>query len=137
MISKDKIFTLFEDNEDIDPSDSFIDNPYTKIGMFMKTLGNSKVFTLMMKNILDKVKTEYNEEDINHHMDNVTFNAAFSYIKEIDVNNPQHLDALECHNPEKLILNLNQSLAFFEGKEEYEKCAHLFKIINVFEDFAK
>ena len=42
-----------------------------------------------------------------------------------------------CYNPEQLIYNLEQSILYFEKNEEYEKCAHLFKIKNFLEEFEK
>ena len=81
-----------------------------------------------LKFFFDKSKKEYSEENINEYTAFVTFNRAFFYINQIDIDNHTHIDALVCYNSEKLTYNLDQSILYFEKNEEYEKCAHLFKI---------
>ena len=128
MISKEKIFSLFDSPNTIDVYEDFMDSPYTKIGMFNKIIINNKIFLQKLKFSLDKVKKEYSEENINAYTAFVTFNRAFFYINQVDIDNNTHIDALMCYNPELLIYNLDQSILYFEKNEEYEKCAHLFKI---------
>ena len=128
MISKEKIFSLFDSPNTIDVHEDFMDNPYTKIGMFNKIIINNKIFLQKLKYSLDKAKKVYSEEGINEYTAFVTFNRAFFYINQVDIDNNTHIDALMCYNPELLIYNLDQSILYFEKNEEYEKCAHLFKI---------
>lgn len=128
MISKEKIFSLFDSSNIIEVHEDFMDSPYTKIGMFNKIIINNKIFLQKLKFSLDKIKKVYSEESINEYTAFVTFNRAFFYINQIDVDNKVHIDALTCYNSEKLIYNLDQSILYFEKNEEYEKCAHLFKI---------
>ena len=132
MISKEKIFNLFDSSSEnsIDIHEDFMDSPYAKIGMFNKIIINNTVFLQKLKFFFDKSKKEYSEENINEYTAFVTFNRAFFYINQIDINNNIHIDALVCYNSEKLIYNLDQSILYFEKNEEYEKCAHLFKIKN-------
>ena len=128
MISKEKIFSLFDSPNTMDVHEDFMDSPYTKIGMFNKIIINNKIFLQKLKFSLDKVKKEYSEENINAYTAFVTFNRAFFYINQVDMDNNTHIDALMCYNSELLICNLDQSILYFEKNEEYEKCAHLFKI---------
>ena len=128
MISKEKIFSLFDSPNTMDVHEDFMDNPYTKIGMFNKIIINNKIFLQKLKFSLDKAKKVYSEEGINEYTAFVTFNRAFFYINQVDIDNNTHIDALMCYNPELLIYNLDQSILYFEKNEEYEKCAHLFKI---------
>ena len=128
MISKEKIFSLFDSPNTIDVYEDFMDSPYTKIGMFNKIIINNKIFLQKLKFSLDKAKKVYSEEGINEYTAFVTFNRAFFYINQVDIDNNTHIDALMCYNPELLICNLDQSILYFEKNEEYEKCAHLFKI---------
>jgi hypothetical protein len=137
MISKEKIFSLFDSPNTMDVHEDFMDNPYTKIGMFNKIIINNKIFLQKLKFSLDKVKKVYSEESINEYTAFVTFNRAFFYINQVDINNNIHIDALMCYNPEQLIYNLEQSILYFEKNEEYEKCAYLFKIKNFLEEFEK
>jgi hypothetical protein len=128
MISKEKIFSLFDSPNTMDVHEDFMDSPYTKIGMFNKIIINNKIFLQKLKFSLDKAKKVYSEEGINEYTAFVTFNRAFFYINQVDIDNNTHIDALMCYNPELLICNLDQSILYFEKNEEYEKCAHLFKI---------
>jgi hypothetical protein len=137
MISKEKIFSLFDSPNTMDVHEDFMDSPYTKIGMFNKIIINNKIFLQKLKYSLDRIKKTYSEESINEYTAFVTFNRAFFYINQVDINNNIHVDALTCYNPEQLIYNLEQSILYFEKNEEYEKCAHLFKIKNFLEEFEK
>lgn len=128
MISKEKIFNLFDNSNTIDVHEDFMDSPYTKIGMFNKIIINNKIFLQKLKFSLDKIKKEYNEENVEMYTQFVTFNRAFFYINQIDIENILHIDALKCYDQDKLSNNLDLSLLYFETNEEYEKCAHLFKI---------
>ena len=128
MISKEKIFSLFDSPNTMDVHEDFMDSPYTKIGMFNKIIINNKIFLQKLKFSLDKIKKVYSEEGINEYTAFVTFNRAFFYINQVDIDNNTHIEALMCYNPELLIYNLDQSILYFEKNEEYEKCAHLFKI---------
>jgi hypothetical protein len=129
MISKEKIFNLFDNsNGVIDIHEDFMDSPYAKIGMFNKIITNNKIFFQKLKFSLDKIKKEYNEENIEIYTQFVTFNRAFFYINQINIENILHVDALKCYDQDKLSNNLDLSLLYFEANEEYEKCAYLFKI---------
>jgi hypothetical protein len=136
MISKEKIFNLFDNsNGIIDVHEDFMDSPYTKIGMFNKIIINNKIFFQKLKFSLDKIKKEYNEENIEMYTQFVTFNRAFFYINQINIENILHVDALKCYDQDRLSNNLDLSLLYFETNEEYEKCAHLFKIKTLIKSF--
>ena len=131
MIPKDNIFSLFQNEDTIEVYENFMDNPYVKIGMFSKIIRNNTIFNIKFKKFLDSVDPNYDKDYIDSSSKFITFNRAFFYIKDIDVENLQHIDALKCYDFEDLILNVSTSISFFEEKEEYEKCAHLLKIKNL------
>lgn len=140
MIPVDKIFDLFKYDEDpsLTLGEDFHNSPYAKIGMFNKTIENSGALFIQIKKIIQESKTiEWNFENAVKSTNTVIFYKSFLYIKDIDINNLTHVDALKCYDPSRLISNLNQSISFFERKEEYEKCAHLLKIKNTIEEFSK
>jgi hypothetical protein len=134
MIPKDNIFSLFQNEDTIEVYENFMDNPYVKIGMFNKIIKNNTVFNIKFKKFLDSVDPNYDKDYIDSSSRFITFNRAFFYIRDIDVENQQHIDALKCHDFEGLILNLDSSISFFEKGEEYEKCSHLFKIKKLVEE---
>jgi len=130
MIPKDNIFSLFQNEDTIEVYENFMDNPYIKIGMFNKIIKNNTIFNIKFKKFLDSTDLNYDKDYIDSSSRFITFNRAFFYIKDIDIENLQHIDALKCYDFENLMLNVNTSISFFEEKEEYEKCAHLLKIKN-------
>jgi hypothetical protein len=134
MIPKDNIFSLFQNEDTIEVYENFMDNPYVKIGMFSKIIKNNTIFNIKFKKFLDSVDPNYDKDYIDSSSKFITFNRAFFYIKDINVENQQHIDALKCYDFEDLILNLNTSISFFEEREEYEKCSHLFKIKKLIEE---
>jgi hypothetical protein len=130
MIPKDNIFSLFQNEDTIEVYENFMDNPYVKIGMFNKIIKNNTLFNIKFKKFLDSTDLNYDKDYIDSSSRFITFNRAFFYIKDIDIENLQHIDALKCYDFEDLMLNVNTSISFFEEKEEYEKCAYLLKIKN-------
>jgi hypothetical protein len=134
MIPKDNIFSLFQNEDTIEVYENFMDNPYIKIGMFNKIIRNNTIFNIKFKKFLDSADLNYDKDYIDSSSRFITFNRAFFYIKDINVENQQHIDALKCYDFEDLMLNVNTSISFFEEKEEYEKCSHLFKIKKLIEE---
>jgi hypothetical protein len=139
VISKDKIFDLFENKEAnlVDIHEDFMDNSFVKIGMFNKIIQNNEVFFQKLKYYYQKNNITYNLDDVSSYSKFVTYNRAFFYLNQIDINKTTHIDALACYDFDLLIKNLNQSILFFEEREEYEKCAHLFSIKQAVEKLSK
>ena len=137
MIPKDNIFSLFQNEDTIEVYENFMDNPYVKIGMFNKIIKNNTVFNIKFKKFLDSVDPNYDKEYIDSSSRFITFNRAFFYINQIDIKNILHVDALKCYDQDKLSNNLDLSLSYFEANEEYEKCAHLFKIKDFIKNLSK
>ena len=52
-------------------------------------------------------------------------------IKNIDIDDKDHINAIINFDPNTLLKVLNSSIRFFENYEEYEKCAHLLKIQKI------
>lgn len=131
MIPKNNIFGLFNNEEEnsIEVHEDFMDNPYIKIGMFNKIIINNSIFVLRFKKFLDTIDPNQKIKDYENFSPKfITFNRAFFYIKDIDIENQHHADAIRCYDFDNLLKNLTSSISFFEESEEYEKCAHLYKI---------
>lgn len=136
MIPKDNIFNLFDSKENIsvEDYDNFLDSPYIKIGMFNKIINNNDIFFLKFKRILKDFYPGDNNNYINFTSKFISFNRAFQYIKDININDQYHVDALKCHNLNSVLTNIEKSILHFEELEEYEKCDHLLKIKNFIKD---
>jgi len=138
MIDKDKMFSLFEQpdgkkdgKELITMNASLLDEPFTKIGMFTKLILNHFVFQEKLKKFLKTEEPAYDIENTEVAANYTVFNKAWGYIKEIDIDNESHFTALIGFNPTVFNKALQSAISYFQEHEEYERCAHLFKIQQI------
>ena len=137
MINKDKIFNLFSTTPEVKKEEKrisieeFIESPYAKIGMFTKLILNHFVFQEKLKKFLKTEEPAYNIENTEVAANYTVFNKAWSYIKEIDIDNESHFNALIGFNPTVFNKALQSAISYFQDYEEYEKCAHLFRIQQI------
>ena len=140
MIDKDKIFKLFVDGKEIsgdktkDEIKNFMNGPYAKIGMFVKLIQNHEVFHKKLKKFLKKEQPNYNVESTKEASEFTVYNRAWGYIKNININDEEDLNAIINFEHRTLLKVLSSSITFFEIYEEYEKCAHLYKIQKVIKE---
>jgi len=134
MIDKDKIFKLFVDGKEISGDKTkeeikdFMNGPYAKIGMFVKLIQNHEVFHKKLEKFLKQEQPNYNVESTKEASEFTVYNRAWNYIKQIDIDNSDHLNAIINFDPKVFYKTLEGAVNFFESYEEYEKCAHLHKI---------
>ena len=134
MIDKDKIFKLFVDGKEISGDKTkeeikdFMNGPYAKIGMFVKLIQNHEVFHKKLEKFLKQEQPNYNVESTKEASEFTVYNRAWSYIKNISINNDDDLNAIINFDPKVFYKTLEGAVNFFESYEEYEKCAHLHKI---------
>ena len=137
MIDKDKIFQLFVDGKEINDDKTkseirdFMNGPFAKIGMFVKLIQNHEVFHRKLEKFLKKEQPNYNVESTKEASEFTVYNRAWSYIKNISINDEDDLNAIINFEPKVLLKVLTSSIGFFESYEEYEKCAHLYKIQKI------
>ena len=105
-----------------------MNGPYAKIGMFVKLIQNHEVFHKKLEKFLKKEQPNYNVESTKEASEFTVYNRAWSYIKNIDINSKEDLNAIINFEHKALLKVLSSSITFFEVYEEYEKCAHLHKI---------
>ena len=131
MVDKDKIFQLFVDGKEIDGDKTkeeikdFMNGPYAKIGMFVKLIQNHEVFHKKLEKFLKQEQPDYNVESTKEASEFTVYNRAWGYIKQIDIDNSDHINAIINFDNKVFYKVLNSSVKFFESYEEYEKCAHL------------
>ena len=137
MIDKDKIFQLFVDGKEITDKKTqedireFMNGPFAKIGMFVKLIQNHQVFHRKLEKFLKKEQPNYNVESTKEASEFTVYNRGWTYIKNIDIDNKDHINAIINFDPNTLLKVLNSSIRIFENYEEYEKCAHLLKIQKI------
>ncbi len=140
MIDKDKIFKLFVDGKEIsgdktkDEIKNFMNGPYAKIGMFVKLIQNHEVFHKKLEKFLKKEQPNYNVESTKEASEFTVYNRAWGYIKNININDEEDLNAIINFEHRTLLKVLSSSITFFEIYEEYEKCAHLHKIQKIIKE---
>jgi hypothetical protein len=71
-------------------------------------------------------------ENIGTIGDIIIFNRAFFHLTKINPSNEAHIQVIEQNYSPQLMNALNMAISFFEPREEYEKCAHILKIKNIF-----
>ena len=138
MINKDRIFNLFSTTPEVKEKEEkrisieeFIESPYAKIGMFTKLILNHYVFQEKLKKFLKTEEPAYSIENTKEAANYTVFNKAWEYIREIDIENKDHINALIGFNPIVFNKALTSAIDYFQESEEYEKCAHIFKIQEI------
>jgi hypothetical protein len=137
-LNKDSIFNLFEDNtsqEEVIQTrksiDDFINSPFAKIGMFTKLILNHFVFHQKLEKFLKKEEPSYNSESTREAADFTIFNRSWHYIKNIDIEDPDSIEAILNFDPKIFNKALQSSIIYFENCEQYERCAHLVNIQQI------
>ena len=137
MINKDKIFSLFVDGKEIkdemakEQLKELINGPFGRIGMFVKLIQNHKIFHLKLEKFLKKEQPNYNVESTKEASEFTVYNRAFNYIKDISLDDHNHVNAIINFDPKLLYSTLGMSIKYFEEIEEYEKCSHLHNIQEI------
>jgi hypothetical protein len=134
-----KIFSLFSNNEELDGTpiditsyEDFTATPIFWVAMFRKLInGYKNIGGDFIDNII-KDDTSLDFDDISKAYEFLSFTRAQNYIKNIDLNDPIHKEALLRYRGELMDIALYESLLFFESIEEYEKCLTLKKIIDFY-----
>lgn len=137
MIDKDKVFSMFEQPEEpgdgkqlVSMSNSLLEEPFTKIGMFTKLIINHNVFHLKLEKFLKAEKPDYDVEEARRASEYTVFNKAWFYISKIDLEDRNHLEAIMDFKTKPFMQSLDQAIEYFQKPhvEQYERCAKLLKI---------
>jgi hypothetical protein len=136
MINLDNIFHLFGSNEDFDGVDNgttymdFKNTPTYWVGMYKKLILNHINFNKKIIKFFQKSNKELDLGDVKEAGEFVTYNRAWSYIKKVDMSNKEHIKSIKVYSDEYLDTALQLGISFFIETEQYERCAHLQKILN-------
>lgn len=140
MINIDNIFELFSTNEDLDGNNTVVHIDFTKtpiywIGMYKKLILNHINFNKKVLKFFKESNQELDIEDMKDAGEFVVYHRAWHYIQNVDIDNKEHVIAIEKYTDEYLDTALKLGISFFEQHEEYEKCALLKKILDKSKDF--
>jgi hypothetical protein len=141
MVSIDNIFGLFShDDDDISrgKTTTYKDlktSPMYYVGMYKKLVLNHINFNKKVLNFFAKSNDELDINDIKEAGEFVTYNRAWSYIQNVDLEEDAHIIALKYYSDEYLDTALQLGINYFTQIEEYEKCALLYKISQKLKTF--
>jgi len=126
----EKLFGSFDEENDPEESLKWIEDlkntPSYKIGMFKKLIQNASLDGVITK-VVGKVEG-LSEEEVSNIGEWITFNSAWSYIEECNLEEEMWIDSIKIMGDEYFLVSLQLGIKFFELIEDYEKCAFLKKI---------
>ena len=134
MINLDVLFNLFPLGGAEDDNVSHMDiteKPIYKLGMYQKLLLNFINFKKKVVTFFKETNAELSVEEMEEAGAFVAYNRAWFYINQINLENPEHMKAIEKYSSEELNTSLELGIKYFQYSEEYEKCAHILKILNI------
>lgn len=136
MINLDNIFHLFGPDDDFSGVDNgttymdFKNTPTYWVGMYKKLILNHINFNKKIMKFFQKSDKALDLGDVKEAGEFVTYNRAWSYIKKIDMTNKEHIKGIKVYSDEYLDTALKLGISFFIETEQYERCAHLQKILD-------
>jgi len=137
----DNIFSLFgfpdKDNEDRKKLeadlDVFKETPHFKLGMFHKLIMNGSLFSKQVIKFFAKADPGLDIKGIDQAGEYMMFIRAWFWIEQVKLRKKEWKEALKQYASEEFVISIKLSINYFEGTEEYEKCAHLKKIQDFIE----
>jgi transcriptional regulator with PAS, ATPase and Fis domain len=135
----DKIFSLFKGDEpnslrekaqQVDITLDYKNHPLFWVGMFKKLIQNHQTFNDQLLQFFDKLDEELSTVDVDKAGEFLVFNRSYEYIQKVDPDNLVAQEALFRFADIHLKIALELSINYFQEYEEYEKCAHLKKILQ-------
>ena len=130
-----KIFDLFDSSSKDElvqdrsaVVNDFKEHPAYWLGMYKKLIFNQKLFSQRIIYHLNKLDTDQDLEVVGN---NLAFERGWHYIQKFDVNEEIHKDSIILLLDSILLKTLEDGIYHFQEKEEYERCAHLKKILDI------
>ena len=133
----DRLFALLEHkngDKSLSEEDNAIIELYEKplfwVGMFEKLIQNNNIFKQQLETVFRQDK-HFNPQLLSDASDLIIYNRAYSFIELLNLEDEDHRNAVRTRAKYSyLINNLITSMNFFIGREEYENCAVLKKVLN-------
>lgn len=141
-----KIFGLFNSDEPeslqekariADELLNYKEHPLFWVGMFKKLIHNYKNFNHQILGFFSKMDEELDLYDVEQAGEFVTYNRAWYWISKVDIQDRKCQDAIIHYTDEFLETYLKFTISYFQEFEEYEKCAHLKKILDLVQSLLK
>ena len=108
----------------------FKEHPMFWVGMFRKLIHNHKEFNTQVLEFYSKMDEELDIYDVEVAGEFVVYNRAWFWISKLDIQTRICQEALLHYADKHLVTYLKFSISYWEEYEEYEKCAHLKKLLD-------
>jgi hypothetical protein len=135
-----KIFNLFngeepdslqEKTQEVDILLKYKEHPLFWVGMFKKLIHNHKLFNHRNLQFFSEMDEELDLYDVEQAGEFIVYNRAWYWISKIDPLDRKCQEAILHYTDEFLETYLKFIILYFQEFEEYEKCAHLKKILDL------
>ena len=100
-------------------------HPRYYIRMFTKLILNYTSYNKQLIDFFGKSDPGLDVEEVVQTGEMMLYSRAYFYLTQLDIHDNYHVKILLTESNPKLKEALDKSLIFFEGEEEYEKCAIL------------
>lgn len=141
VVDVNKIFGLFSNDDEpeslqekarmADELLNYKEHPLFWVGMFKKLIHNHKTFNHKVINFFSQMDEELDLYDVEQAGEFVVYNRAWFWISKVDPQDRKHQEAIIHYTDEFLETYLKFTISYFQEFEEYEKCAHLKKILDL------
>jgi len=132
------VFGLFQDPEDksegkVKEIVDFSDHPYIFMGMFTRIIFRGDILNDQVIRFFTEIDRDLDKVNLEQLNKNLIFNRAYSYLKQLDLQNSFHVDTLLEKADDNFLQASTLALDHFLELEEYEKCSFIKNIIDFVE----
>lgn len=127
----DSILNIFEETEDtpttleVKEDDDRLEHPYVHMGLIVRGMDHFKSLSALML-VTKREEWERIEKTVTLNY----FNRLYGFASNLDLSQSSNVSHWDRHGRPKVEWTLNKLLRFFEGREEYEKCVSLKKVLD-------
>ena len=122
-----------EDLETMKKLEEYKETPMFKIGMFKKLIFNHISYKDKVISLFKNVKPELEIWELEEAGEHITFERGWEFIGQCKLQDDRWKSSLIIAHDIELETAIKLTMNYFQGIEEYEKCAYLKKIIDFLE----
>lgn len=108
--------------------DAYKRTPHFKLGMFYKLIMNGAAFKKQVLNFFSRSDSSLDMEGIDDAGEFMMFTRAYFWVEDFKFKSKAWKEDLKKYSNDEFLVAVKLCINYFEGTEEYEKCAHLKKI---------
>ena len=140
-IDPNKIFGLFGGKEELNSKESTsqanplaidFNDPFIKLKMFKKLIMNYTFYNKGLIEMFKKSDPKLDVRELERAGEAMLYERAYSYIEDLNLKSRKVKKIITSNVDEELEGAFKLSLKYFEEIEEYEKCAFLKNILDLF-----